>query len=50
MSTTASDLPGKTGPEIAALVKGGEISQKDAEKFVGDRAVRKLRSALDKLA
>lgn len=47
---TTSDLPGKTGPEIAALIKSGEITQKDAEKFVAERAVKKLRSALDKLA
>jgi len=41
------DLRGKTGPQIAELVSGGEITQAFAEKFVAQRAVNKLRKALE---
>lgn len=43
------DLRGKTGAEIAQLVLDGELSRKDAESFVADRAVRKLTREFDKL-
>jgi hypothetical protein len=41
------DLRGKTGPEIAQMVSEGTITQKIAEEFVAQRAVNKLRKAIE---
>ena len=40
------DLRGMMAVEIADLIVEGTISQKDAEKFVSDRAVNKLRTKI----
>lgn len=40
-----TSLRGKTTTELVAMIQGGELTQKAAEKFVAERAVAKLRKA-----
>jgi hypothetical protein len=48
MGTVATQLAGKTGPEIAQMVASGDISAKSARAFVLERAGNKFDQQVQK--